>query len=82
VKQTSAIEQLLKDNNKNKIWLSEKLGYAGPSGISQMLMRGNITVETLCRICDALDYEVTVQPKRRVGVRPNGQIIIDGRGRE
>lgn len=80
--QTEAIEQLLKDNNKNKIWLSEKMGYARSNAISQMLKRGNVTVDTLYQICELLDYEVTIQPKRRAGSRPNGQIAIEGKERE
>lgn len=79
MKLTEAIEKLLKDNNKNKTWLSEKLGYARPNGVSQMLARGNITVDTLFRICESLDYEITIQPSRRAGARPSGQIVIEGK---
>ena len=75
--QKDAIITLLSDNKKSQVWLAEKMGYARPSGVSQMLQRGNITVDTLLRICDLLDYEITIQPKRRVGARPQGQIVID-----
>ncbi len=77
-----AIRTLLSDNNKNQGWLAEKMGYAKPSGISQMLMRGNTTVDTLIRICDTMDYEITIQPKRKAGSRPQGQIIIDAAGKD
>lgn len=82
MKQREAIEQLLQDNNRNKAWLSDKMGYARPNAISQMLMRGNVTVDTLFQICELLDYEITIQPKRRAGSRPNGQIVIEGKERD
>ena len=73
-----AIKQLLKDNKKSQVWLSEKMGYAKSTAVNNILARNNLTVETLCRICDIMDYEVTIQPKRRSGARPNGQIVITG----
>jgi transcriptional regulator with XRE-family HTH domain len=73
-----AIKSLLKYKKTTQTALAEKMGYSGPSGIGQMLQRGNLTVETLIKICDILDYEVTIQPKRG-GRRPEGQFIIDNR---
>lgn len=78
--QTEAIETLLKDNNKRKTWLAEGLD-VGQTAISQMLSRGNITVDTLYQICELLEYEITIQPKRRQGNRPKGQIVIEGKKR-
>lgn len=71
---------LLKDNNKTRSWLSEKMGYAKVTGITQMLSRNNATVDTLLRICEIFDYEITIQPKRRAGARPAGQYIITDAG--
>ena len=73
----NAIKEIINTNNKSQSWLSEKMGYANPSGIGQMLQRGQITLSTLLRICEVFDYELTIQPKRTAGVRPKGQIIID-----
>ena len=81
MKQADAIEQLLRDNNKNKVWLSEGMGIRS-NAVSNMLRRGNVTVDTLYQICELLDYEITIQPKRRAGSRPNGQIIVEGRERK
>ena len=78
MRQKEAIERLLKDNNKTKRWLADKLGYALPTGVSNMLARGNVTLNTLIKICDVLEYEITIQPRRRCGPRPAGQIVIDG----
>lgn len=78
MQQKDAIEKLLKDNNKTKGWLAEKLGYALPTGVYNMLARGNVNLNTLCRICELLDYEITIQPKRKSGPRPSGQIVLEG----
>ncbi len=72
-----AIKSLLKYKRTTQKSLADKMGYASQAGIGQMLQRGNMTVETLVRICENLDYEVTIQPKRG-GRRPEGQFIIDG----
>lgn len=79
MKQPEAIEKLLKDNAKKKIWLADQIGVKQNS-VSQMLKRGSITVDTLYKICEALEYEITIQPKRRQGMRPIGQIVIEGKG--
>ena len=76
-----AIEALLKSNKKTKSWLAEKMGYAKANGVAQMLSRNNTTVDTLLRICDIFDYEITIQPKRRAGARPAGQYIIASAGK-
>lgn len=76
-----AIKSLLKYKKTTQSALADKMGYASPSGIGQMLQRGNLTVETLVKICDLLDYEVTIQPKRG-GRRPEGQFIIEGSSEE
>lgn len=75
-----AVEKLLKDNNKTKSWLAESLGYALPTGVTNMLARGNVNLNTLCKICRLMDYEVTIQPKKKSGSRPKGQIILEERG--
>ena len=77
VRAKKAITALLEDNNKSQAWLAEKLGYAHQSGISRLLERGNLTMDNLLRICESVEYEVTIQPKRRAGSRPQGQLVID-----
>ena len=72
-----AIKALLKDNKKSQVWLAEKMGYTKPTAINNMLARGNLTVETLYKICEIMEYEITIQPKRRSGARPAGQILIE-----
>jgi len=75
------IKALLKYKKTTQTALAEKMGYAHPSAIGQILQRGNVTVETLVKICDLLDYEVTIQPKRG-GRRPEGQFIITAKEEE
>ena len=79
--QRDAIELLLKQEGKTKGWLADKLGVK-QNAISQMLKRGNITVDTLYQICEILEYEITIQPSRKPGARPGKQIVIEGRERE
>ncbi len=79
--QRDAIELLLKQEGKTKGWLADKLGVK-QNAISQMLKRGNITVDTLYQICEILEYEITIQPNRKPGARPSKQIVIEGRERE
>ena len=72
-----AMKQLLKDNNKTQTWLSEKMGYTAPAGLARIMASGNPTLENLTKICELLDYEISIQPKRRAGSRPQGQIVIE-----
>lgn len=76
------IKTLLKDNKKSQVWLSEKMGYAQPTAINNMLKRNNLTIETLTKICELMDYEITIQPKRRAGARPTGQIVLEWKGQQ
>lgn len=73
-----AIVTMLKDNNKSQRWLAEKMGITAP-GVGQMLSRENATLNSLIKVCEILDYEVTIQPKRRTGARPQGQIVLESR---
>lgn len=72
----TVIKTALRNENKTQTWLSEKLGYAGPTGIIALTSYGSMSLRTLLRICEALNYEITIQPKRKPGVRPKGQLVI------
>lgn len=72
-----AIRALLKESKKSQMALAEELGYARASSINNMIASGNVEMNTMVRICDALGYEISVQPKRQRGARPDGQIVID-----
>ena len=74
-----AITQLCSDNNKTKRWLADQMGYHNPSAISNILARGNITLTTLSKICDLFEYEISIQPRRRSGQRPSGQIVLSSK---
>lgn len=71
------IKQALRDNRRTQTWLAEKMGYARASSVNNMLARGNVKFETLYRVCEELDYEITIQPKHRAGRRPEGQIVLE-----
>ena len=74
---SDALRQALKDTKHTQTWLANKMGYCTPSGIANIVYRGDIRVSILCEICDILDYEVTIQPKQRTGNRREGQIVLE-----
>lgn len=79
--QKEAIEQLLTYKGTTKSDLAKKMGYSKPTAISNMLARGNMTVDTLYQICELFNYEITIQPKGKPGSKPAGQIKIEGKER-
>lgn len=74
---TDAIRKMLAETKTSIRGLAREIGYASAGSLMNQLGRGNMNVATLYRICNALGYEITVQPKSRRGVRPQGQIIIE-----
>lgn len=72
-----AILKMLKYRNISQSRMAEKMGYAFPSAIGQMLQRGNVTAKVLARMAEEADFELVLQPKRAAGRRPEGQIVID-----
>lgn len=76
-----AVLSMLKYNNKSQRWLAEEMGISAP-GVGQMLARENATLNSLVKVCEILDYEVTIQPKRKSGARPQGQIVLEGNNKE
>ena len=71
------VKQLVTDNKKSMKWLSDRLGFKYPGTFNTQLNRGNITLQTFYKMCEAMDYEITIQPKGKRGTRPSGQIIVD-----
>lgn len=72
----AALLKLIADNNSTQTDLATRMGYKRQSAISMVLQRGNLTVETLQKICNVYGYEITIQPKRIAGARPKGQIVF------
>lgn len=70
------VKRLIKDAHKNQAWLAEQIGLAGASSVNKLFIRNNPTIKTLFDICEVFDYEITIQPKRKRGVRPDGQFVI------
>ena len=73
-----AITQILKEKKQSKAMLSRKLGYPHDTAVNNILAKNNLTIDMLYTLCELLDYEITVQPKRTGGRRPEGQIVLDG----
>ena len=75
------VETMLKERKRSKRYLAEKMGVT-PQAINMMLKRDNATIDTLCKVCEILEYEVTIQPDRRSGARPNGQMVLGKKAEE
>lgn len=72
----SIVKLLIKENRKSQQWLAEQINLARATSVSTLLKRNNPTIETLYAVCEAFDYEITIQPKRKRGARPDGQFVI------
>ena len=73
-----AIRQALSDRNTTQTKLAELLGYASSTGVSNKLnsTTQELSVDTVIRMLDVLDYEVVVQPKTS-GKRKEGSIVLE-----
>lgn len=61
---------------KSQKYLGERMGMS-LAAINRSIKNGNMTVNRLWEICEALGYEIVVQPTKR-GKRPDGQIVFSG----
>ena len=74
------VKGMLKWKHITQMELTERLGLKRQSALANALARGNMTIETLVKYCDACGYEVVIQPKNVRGKRPDGQFVIDETG--
>lgn len=74
------INGMLKWRNKSQVALAEELSLNRQSTIANALSRGNMTVETLVKYCNACDYEVIIRPKETRGAMTKGAFVLDVTG--
>lgn len=55
---------MLKSGGLKQKHLAAMLGFASQSAVGNIMSRPDITLDTLLRICEALDYNIVLQPKR------------------
>lgn len=60
----SAVKEMLKIGGLKQKHLAAMLGFASQAAVGNIMSRPDITLDTLLRICDALDYNIVLQPKR------------------
>lgn len=62
----SAIKEMIaaKGNGFKQKHLAALLGFASQAAVGNIMSRPDITLDTLLRICEALDYNIVLQPKR------------------
>lgn len=72
-----AIKTVMKMEKYTQTRMAETLGYANQSNVAETLRNSSsMQIRTFCAMCNALGYEVTIQPVRK-GRRPDGQIVIE-----
>lgn len=66
--QVEAIKGAMKYRKVKAVYVAQKLGISEPT-FSRFLSKtgngtnGNLRLETLCKIMDAIDYEIVIRPK-------------------
>ena len=66
--QNDAIKAAMKYRKVKAVYIAQKLGIAEPTFSRYFSSKGNgtngnVRLETLCKILDAIDYEVVIKPK-------------------
>lgn len=74
------VKGMMKYKHVTQTELVKMIGLNSQSSIGNALGRGNMTVETLVRYCEACGYEVCIQPNKITGKRPEGQFVITETG--
>ena len=70
------IVELIGISGISKKRLAKTAGFAQPY-FSKIERKATLSASTLVKICDALGYEVTVQPKKQTsGARPSNQYVV------
>ena len=76
MKVSDVLKHVIKESGTTQTRLAKMLGYKSQSGVAERI-KGNITVENLLAITDAIGYEVAIQ-KKKPGRRAEGQYILGG----
>ena len=69
--QIEAIKEAMKHRKAKPVYVAQKLGISEPT-FSRYLSKsktgtsGNLRMETLCKILEAIDYEIVLKPKDAV----------------
>ena len=57
------IKQILNFRNLDQATLAEKCGYGNQSCVSGLITRGNMRVDNLYKLLDAMDCEIVIKDK-------------------
>lgn len=74
-----AFKEMMKRRWVSQSWVTKEMGYKSTSGLWSIIAKNNTTVETLLRVCEILEYEVVLEPKKKQGRKDEGQIVIKRR---
>lgn len=76
--QVEAIKSAIKYMHRSQKDVAKQIGIAQPTMSRYFTVsNGNVSMETLCKILDAIGYEVVLQPKNTKGRRPDGAFAIE-----
>ena len=76
--QTEAIRAAMKYMKRTQKEVAEQIGIAQPTMSRYFTVSGGrMNMNTLCRILDAIGYEIVLQPKNTKGRRPDGAFAIE-----
>ena len=67
-------------DGRSQKYLSERMGMS-LAAINRSIKNGNMTINRLWEICEALGYEIVVQKTKR-GKRTEGQIVFNGESKK
>ena len=64
--QVEAIKAAMKHRKVKPVYVAQKIGVSEPTFsryLAENVTNGNLRLETLCKILDAIDYEIVIKPK-------------------
>ena len=64
--QVEAIKAAMAHKRFKPVYVAQKIGVSEPTFsryLAENVTNGNLRLETLCKIMDAIDYEVVIRPK-------------------
>lgn len=78
---SKAISMIMKEKKVTQQAMAVSIGKKKATDVSARLSSKNLTFDKAIEMLNVLGYEVVIQPKKP-GVRPQGQIVIEGGDKE
>lgn len=74
-----AIKTILKSSNYSQRKMSECMGYANASGLSEQLRNNNMSIKVLLKLVNVAGYEIVLRPSKsyKGDKRKAKEVVID-----